>query len=189
MSLLESLFDTLKGGSPRMQEAGVDETETVRKIARALDALDTDRARYVATFAYLLGRVAMADLEISEEETLAMERIVVDRSGLPPEQAVIVVQIAKSQNLLFGGTEDFLVTREFNEIAEHRQKLQLLDCLYTVSASDQGISTVEDNEISKIANELRLGREELIHARESHAEYLSVLRRPDASAAAPEAGD
>ncbi len=189
MSLLESLFDTLRGGSPRMQEAGADETETVRKIARALNELDTDRARYIATFAYILGRVAMADMEISEEETLAMERIVVDRSGLPPEQAVMVVQIAKSQNLLFGGTEDFLVTREFNEIADRTQKLQLLDCLYTVSASDESISTVEDNEIGKIANELRLSREALIRAREAHAEYLSVLRRPDGSADQPESGD
>ncbi len=189
MSLLESLFDTLRGGSPRMQEAGVDETETVRKIARALNELDIDRARYIATFAYILGRVAMADLEISEEETRAMERIVVDRSGLPPEQAVMVVQIAKSQNLLFGGTEDFLVTREFNEIADRTQKLQLLDCLYTVSASDENISTVEDNEIGKIANELRLGREALIRAREAHAEYLSVLRRPDGSADQRDSGD
>ena len=39
MSLLESLFDALRGGSPRMQKAGVDETETVRKIARALNEL------------------------------------------------------------------------------------------------------------------------------------------------------
>ena len=94
MSLLESLFDALRGGSPRMQKAGVDETETVRKIARALNELDTDRARYIATFAYILGRVAMADLEISEDETRAMEQIVTDRSGLPSEQAVMVVQIA-----------------------------------------------------------------------------------------------
>ena len=189
MSLLESLFDTLRGGSPRMQEAGVAETETVRKIARALNELDTDRARYIATFAYILGRVAMADLEVSEDETQSMERIVVDRGGLPPAQAVMVVQIAKSQNLLFGGTENFLVTREFNEIADRSQKLQLLDCLYTVSASDENISTVEDNEISKIANELGLPREALVRAREAHAEYLAVLRRPDASADGPESVD
>ncbi len=110
-----------------------------------------------------------------------MEQIVTDRSGLPSEQAVMVVQIAKSQNLLFGGTEDFLVTREFNEIADGNQKLQLLDCLYTVSASDENISTVEDNEIGKIAKELNLGRKALIRAREANAAYLSVLRRSDGS--------
>lgn len=181
MSFLESLFATLRGGSPRMHEAGVDETETVRKIARALDDLDTDRARYVATFAYILGRVAQADLDISEEETLAMERIVAERGGLPPEQAVIAVQIAKSQNRLFGGTEDFLVTREFKGIADHEQKTRLLDCLFALSAADDEISTLEDNEIGKIANELDLGREELIRARASYAAYLSVLKRRDDS--------
>lgn len=179
MSFLDSLFESLRGGSPRMQEAGVDETETVRKIARALDELDTERARYIATFAYILGRVAHADLDISEEESRAMERIVVERGGIPPQQAVIVVQIGKSQNRLFGGTEDFLVTREFNEIADRAQKLQLLDCLYAVSASDDDVSTVEDNEIGKIANELRLDRADLVRAREAYVQYLSVLRTPE----------
>ncbi len=182
MSLLESLFDTLRGGSPRMQEAGLDdsETETARKIARALDELETTRARYIATFAYILGRVANADMDISDEETRAMERIVAERGGLPPQHAVIAVQIAKSQNKLFGGTEDFLVTREFNEIADRTQKVQLLDCLFALSACDDEVSTLEDNEIGKIARELRLGREELIRARQGYLDYLAVLKRGDA---------
>lgn len=179
MSFLESLLETMRGGSPRMQEAGIDETETVRKIARALDELDTERARYIATFAYILGRVANADLEISEEESRVMESIVVERGGLPPEQAVIVVHIANSQNRLFGGTEDFLVTREFNEIADRAQKLQLLDCLYAVSASDDEVSTIEDNVIGKIASELRLERADLVRARQAYLQYLSVLKPPE----------
>jgi len=180
MSFLDTMYATLRGGSPRMHEAGTDHTETVRAIARALDKMDTETARYIATFAYILGRVANADLEINEAETLAMEHIVVDRGGLPPEQAVLVVQIAKSQNRLFGGTEDFLVTREFGEIATRDQKLQLLDCMYSVSAADEDISTVEDNEISRIANELHLDRADLVRARATHAKYLSVLKRPAA---------
>lgn len=159
-----------------MHEAGTDETESVRRIVRSLDQMEPDRARYIATFAYILGRVANADMEVSDEETREMERIVVDRGGLPPEQAVIVVKIAKSQNDLFGGTEDFLVTREFNELADRRQKLQLLDCLYAVSASDEDVSTVEDNEIGKIANELHLTRAELAAARQAYVDYLSVLK-------------
>lgn len=178
MGLLESLFDTLRGGSPRMHEAGVDETETVRKIADALDEMEPERARYVATFAYILGRVANADLDISKDETREMERIVVDRGGLPAEQAVIVVQLAKTQNRLFGGTEDFLVTREFNQIADRAQKLKLLDCLYAVSACDDDVSTVEDNEIGKIANELNLERADLVRAREAYVQYLAVLKEP-----------
>ena len=46
-----------------------------------------------------------------------MEQLVVGLSGLPEEQAILVVQIAKSQATLFGGTENFLVTGEFNKMA------------------------------------------------------------------------
>jgi uncharacterized tellurite resistance protein B-like protein len=184
MSLLESLYATLRGGSPRMREAGLqpDETETVRKIVEALDELPAEKARYIATFAYILGRVANADLQISKRETAAMERIVVERGGLPPEQAVVVVQIAKTQNRLFGGTEDFLVTREFNELADRTQKLALLDCLYAVSASDETVSTLEDNEIGKVASELNLDRGDLVRARESYRQYLAVLKELDSGA-------
>ena len=127
-----------------LNEGPSPETETVRKIVDALEGMDSQKARYVAAFAYLLSRVANADRNISQEETRAMERIVMERGGLPEEQAILVVQMAKTQNRLFGGTENFLVTQEFNEIASREQKLALLDCLYAVSAADNSISTKEE---------------------------------------------
>ncbi|NIM63068.1 MAG: hypothetical protein GTO30_15925, partial [Acidobacteria bacterium] len=62
----------------------------------------------------MLSRVAHADLDISDDETRAMEELVIETGGLPEEQAIIVVQMAKTQNLLFGGTENYLVAKEFN---------------------------------------------------------------------------
>src|SRR2546423_11914326 len=104
------------------------ETETVRKVVQALDQLPPDRARYIAAFGYILGRVANADLNITPEEVRAMERIVMQQGALPEEQAMIVVQTAKTRAQLFGGTENFLVTREFARIATREQCLALLDC-------------------------------------------------------------
>ena len=75
---------------------------------------------------------------------------------LPEDQAILVVQIAKSQNQLFGGTENFLVTREFRDMASREQRLELLDCLFAVSAADDSISTVEENQIRQISSELGL---------------------------------
>jgi uncharacterized tellurite resistance protein B-like protein len=83
-----------------------------------------------------------------------MERLVMEHGGLPAEQAILVVQIAKSQNILFGGTENYLVTREFKKIARREEQIALLHCLFAISASDESISTVEDNEIRKISREL-----------------------------------
>jgi len=152
------------------------ETETVRKITEALDRMEPERARYIAAFAYLLGRVARADLNISGEETRVMERIVSEKGRIPEEQAIIVVQIAKSQNILFGATENYLVSREFNGMATQEQKMALIDCLFAVGAADQSISTVEDNEISQIADELRIEHKDFIAIRSTYRNYLAVLK-------------
>ena len=157
--------------------ASATDTETVRKIVDALDRLDPDHARYVAAFAYNLSRVAHADMKISPQEIAAMEKIVQDLGGLPEEQAILVVQMAKTQSLLFGGTENYLVTREFNKIANHDQKLGLLECLFAVSAADESISTVEDNEVRKISRELKLEHADFIEARSAFREYLAVLKK------------
>lgn len=153
------------------------ETQTVRKITEALDRLEPERARYIAAFAYILSRVAHADLKISPEETREMERIVTQRGGVPEEQALIVVQMAKTQSLLFSGTENYLVTREFNRIASREQKLALLDCLFAVSSADKSISSIEDSEIRQIVSELKLEREDFIAARSAYREHLEVLKK------------
>ena len=118
-------------------EPGAGDTETVRKIVDRLDSMDPQKARYVAAFAYILGRVAHADLDISPSETRSMEEIVQKLGHLPEEQAVLIVQIAKSQHQLFGGTENFLVTREFVQLSDSDQREELLDCLFAVSAADR----------------------------------------------------
>ena len=177
MSILKSLF-----GFGDVTEAGGSEpaeVTTVRKIVAELDHLDPDRAIYIASFAFILSRVAHADMSISEDETGEMERIVAELGGLPKEQAIIVVQMAKTQNLLFGGTENFPVTKEFNRTATAEQKKQLLHCLFAVSAADDSISSSEDKVIRQIAEELLLEHRDFIAARSHFREYLAVLKKPD----------
>ncbi len=161
------------------EKASDDSTETVRKIVRALDQMEPQQARYTAAFAYILGRIAHADLTISDEETGEMEQIVMKYGHLPEEQAIMVVQIAKTQNLLFGHTENYLVTRQFNEIADQNQKLDLLSCLFAVSASDQDVSGAEDREIRQVASELKLRHKDFIAVRTSYRDHLSVLKKPE----------
>src|SRR5688572_32567055 len=107
---------------------GLDRPETpestpLRDLVEALDRLDPERARHLARFAYLLGRVALADRHISPEETQAMETLVQEEGRLSAKQALLVVTLAKSSNLLFGGTADFQVAKEFAEHATYDEKL------------------------------------------------------------------
>ena len=171
-----SFWKNLFGSS--LDRSSPSERDTVRRIVEKLDHLPVDRARYIATFAFVLSRVAHADLDISSEETRVMERIVMDEGGLPEEQAIIVVQMAKTQNLLFGGTDNFSVTKEFNESATREQKIGLINCLFGVSAADESISTVEGNVVRQIADELGLDHADFIEIRTQYRDRLAVLRKP-----------
>ena len=170
------------GQSATPRPVSESESETIREITRKLDALPKEQARYLAAFAYILGRVAHADLNISEEETAAMEEIVVREGRLSPDLAVVVVQMAKSQNLLFGGTENYLVTREFKRMSAQEQREHLLQCLFAVSSSDASISVVEDNEIRQVSRELGITHPEFISIRSSFRQYLAVLRKSEQNA-------
>jgi uncharacterized tellurite resistance protein B-like protein len=136
------------------------ETETVRRIAARLERLPPERARHLAAFAYVLARVAQADLRITETESEKMHGLVRDHAHLSDEEAALAVEIAKSQARLLGGTENYVVTREFREISSREQRVELLECLYAVAAADGTISGQESTEIGKIAEELGFLREE-----------------------------
>ncbi|MFQ5350012.1 MAG: TerB family tellurite resistance protein [Thermoanaerobaculia bacterium] len=155
---------------------GAGDTDTVRKIVSELEAMPRERARFVAAFAYILGRVAHADHHFSDEETTAMEEIVHRFGDLPEEQAVLVVQIAKSQNRLFGGTENFLVTREFREISSVDERRHLLDCMFAVSAADDSISTAEESQIRQIASELGFTHREYVQVRLAYSDQREVMK-------------
>jgi uncharacterized tellurite resistance protein B-like protein len=173
MSILKFL------GLTRATQPDASDTETVRRIVAELERLDPARARYLAAFAYVLSRVAAADLLISDVETTKMVEIVQRLGHLPAEQAVLAVAIAKSQNRLFGGTEDFLVTRQFREMATPDERRELLDCLFAVSAADDSVSSAEEAQIRQIASELGFEHHEYVQARLAYARHRTVLKGPE----------
>ena len=149
----------------------------LRQTLDALDHLEPDRSRVLAAFAYLLGRVADADQHVSSAETRAMESLVQEQGALTQDQAMVVVQLAKSSNLLFGGSANFLVARQFAELATYDEKLALMRCLFAVAATDDAISMTEEGEIHRIANELRIEQKDLVALRLSHRRHLPGLSR------------
>lgn len=152
------------------------DTATVRRIVAAMEALPEEQRRYVAGFAYVLGRAAHADLLVSEDEIALMERTVMEVGGLPEPEAVLVVQIARSQNELYGGTEDYLVTRQFREISSEEQRLSLLRCAFAVGAAEGAITAEESAELNQIAKELDLSDEQLTTVRGEYTEQYAAIQ-------------
>jgi uncharacterized tellurite resistance protein B-like protein len=171
---LKSLRAWLKLESREPQELA-----PLRETLDALDHLEPGRARYLAAFAYLLGRVARADQDVSAPETSAMNALVQREAQISEDQAMVVVQLAKTSNLLFGGTANFLVAREFSALATYDQKLSLMRCLFAVSAADAAISTAEEGEMYRIASELRIDPPDLVALRVAHRQHLPRVSRKE----------
>jgi uncharacterized tellurite resistance protein B-like protein len=144
---------------------------------RELDKLDPDRARYLAAFAYVLSRVAGADQHVSEVETAKMIELVQRFGHLSEAQAVLVVEIAKSQNRLFGGTENFLVTREFRNIASEDERRDALNCVLAVSAADESMTPEEEAQIRQVASELGFSHDDYVKARLAYSNKRTVFKK------------
>ena len=147
-------------------------------IEQALAAHGPERARYLACFAYILTRAAKADHHVSDAEARLMEAIVAERAGVDAEQAALIVRIAREAGHS-RGTDDYLIAREFERTASREEKLRLLDCLFAIAAADASIKTVEDNEVRRVASELKLEHADYIEVRRRHLGSLNVLRRTE----------
>jgi uncharacterized tellurite resistance protein B-like protein len=171
------ILEWLRGITTPEESSERGDTETVRRIVAELDRMDPAKARHLAAFAYVLSRVAGADQHYAEQE---MRRIIdiLQRVGhLPEQQAVLIAEIAKHQNRMFGGTENFLVTREFNEVATPEQRGELLDCLFAIAAADDAVSGAEEQQIRQIASELGFTHQEYIAARLAYSDKRTVLKQ------------
>jgi uncharacterized tellurite resistance protein B-like protein len=168
-------------GSDVLKWLGIDhppnEPEVLETIATVLHHLDARRARYLSTFAYLLGRVAFADATITDAERELMTGLVAKEGSLAAEEAAAVVTLAVDEFRRLGGTHNLIVAREFAALATTGERLALLRCLFAVSAADESVLVREDNEIRQISRELRIEHADFIQARAEVREHLAVLRR------------
>ena len=167
------IFLDVFGSEPAEVAGGGD---VIHRIADELDRLDPDYARYLASFAFILSRVANADREVSDDERAAMEALVAVKGGISADQAALVVQLARTQQKLFGATDDFLVTRELGRTASYEQKVALIDCLYAVASADKRILVAEGDEIGRIGRELKVDQTELSRLRSTYREFLEARK-------------
>lgn len=170
MSLL-SRFLGLKDTSDR------EEPSSMRTIVAQLDGLPPERAQFLAAFAYVLARVAQADMQVDELEVTAMERSIAALSGLSDEEAALVTELAIAQAGAQGETDDYLVTREFRKLSQRGDRLRLMRCLYAVAAADDSIVSAESREIRAIGEELGFMRSEVNGLRLEWRDKLAELQK------------
>jgi hypothetical protein len=152
------------------------ETATVRRIVARLEAMPAEQARLVASAAYTLARAAAADLDISAEETAVIERELQAHDSLDEPTAVLVTEMAKLQANTVGGTEDYVVTREFANLATEQQRMDVLRACFAVAAVSGSISAEESATLNQIGSELKLDTAVVSSIRAEFHDRLSSVR-------------
>ena len=151
------------------------DTATVRRIVAKLESMPPEQAHLIASAAYTLARAANADLDISDEETAAIERELQSSEAIDEATAVLVTEMAKLQAKTVGGTEDYVVTREFKKLADDAQRIAIVRACYAVMAANGTISAEETGTINEIADELDIDADVLRSIRaEYHEKFSSV---------------
>jgi uncharacterized tellurite resistance protein B-like protein len=171
MSLLQRIRKLVSGeGSVAAEPEALTELET------RLERLEPEQARYVAAFAFVLARVAHADLDIHDREVAEIRLRVAALGDLSDFESGIVAEIAQQLATEVGGTDNYTVTRAFRRISTHAQRIQVLECLHAVAAADGSIISSESNEIRNIADELALTHTNLNAVRAGWKNHLATLQ-------------
>ena len=158
------------------EDATAGETETVRRIVGRLEALPPERARLVASAAYILARAAHADLDITDAETQLIEQQLQERGMLDEPTAVLVAEMARLQARTVGDTEDYVVTREFKAITTLDQRKAMLRACFAIGAENGIITAEEASVINQIARELDLDADTVNEVRAEYHELLSSVQ-------------
>ncbi len=146
------------------------------QLEPSLETLPPEEARLAAAFAYLLARIAGADLRIEDAERASIAQRLERFGEMSAEQSRLLADTAVRVAELRGGSDDHLVARAFRDMTERDERLRLLRCLYAVAAADKTISTVEDNEIFEVATAIGIARSDVIALRSKWKEYLGSMK-------------
>ncbi|MBZ0308872.1 MAG: TerB family tellurite resistance protein [Anaerolineae bacterium] len=141
-------------------------------LERKLD-LDRQEIRKLALAGALMGRVAYADKNISDNELEAMNRILQRDWNLREEYAAIVTECAAEAVVHL--PDLYRLSREFYESTMRQERADFIEVLFDVAFASEGVVSQEDREIRNITRVLKLTEEEFQIARD-HAAFMNSRR-------------
>ena len=145
-------------------------------IKSVVSSSDEEEVKRITSFAGLLGKVAYADMDISEVEQARIRQLLTTQLGLPGQDADKIVTLLDKHRAQLYSIEDFIYLRIVNSLLDKNKKLDFLRTLFTVAAADDSVSGEEDAVLWSIAKGLRLSHREFISIRAEFKDQLDVLK-------------
>lgn len=150
--------------------------EILTHLRTKLVGVEPAEVKYVAALAGLMGRVAFADFHFSDEEKSHVKKVLTETISLPEKEVDALVQLIAEKTKALSGIEDYLYTREIREQKSREERKKIIIALFALAASDDSISTVENEEIRKISRAFQLSPNDFKEVRRMYSEKLAVLK-------------
>ena len=126
---------------------------------------DSDESLQTAT-ALLLMEIARADHDISEQERVAIQRIIERQHAVTPEQALETVQAAEKQSGEVTSLHPF--TSMLNRECSMEDRIGIVSLLWEVTFADGRIDAHEEHLVRRVADLLHVPHREFIRTKLQH---------------------
>jgi len=133
--------------------------------------LSSREVAYVTSLSALLGRIAHADDDFSEEEKVEIGGLLKESTGLGHDDIDVIMDTIIDDTLR--GLDLKGITRTFYNLSTPEQRENLLQCLFLVAGADGHIDPEEVDEIELIAVGLNMSHRDILRAK---AKAMNIVR-------------
>ena len=144
-------------------------------VRAALDDDDDTTVRIVASVAALLVCVAYADLDYAPAEEKVLRETLERIHGLTDQGVTTILRVLREHRVTITGAEATSYARELLELTEEDFRLELLDVLLDLAASDDEVSVAETNMLRGVVVALGLTQSHYNASQARHRDKLGVL--------------
>lgn len=141
-----------------------------------LPLADAETVRVVTAIAGLLGAVAYADRNYSEEEELLVRTMLARIEGMTTAGVDAICAVLRAHIIEVATVQTPRYCRTLKELADRDLRVEVLELLVDVTAADGTVSHAETNEVRRLTAALGLSQDDYNEAQARHRDRLSVTR-------------
>jgi len=172
-----NLFDILGISRTSPDREELEKGTLFRELEKCFSDLTEQEIKFIAGFSGLLGRVALADMILEEEELEKIRQILNRETSISAARVDRIVNLLKMNADEYFGSENVYYTRLINASSDKKQKMDVLNALFAVAAANESVSAEEEAEMKLIADGLRLTHPEYIDVRLKYRDKLDIFKK------------
>jgi len=148
-----------------------------QEVQKSFPDYDDDQLARIVAISSMMSRVAYADLDICKKEQVKMSESVHKWFEFSKDESQKLIELVVKYTKVLSGIENHLYARELNQSLSKPEKIKLLNTLFAIAASDDSVTTIEENEIYNITTELLLTKKEYVQAKMTVLDFLAALKK------------